>query len=257
MSSILSLQRVSKTFSPYNAAPITALNNISIEVEPGEFVCIVGANGSGKSTLLKVIAGVHRNTLGSVFLAAKNITTWSEQKRSRQITMVDQTPGARLAPDLTIEQNLALYLMRENRPLWHVAVRKSDRDRFFAALSPLGLGLETRMHARVRELSGGQAQALAVAAATKLVQPKLLLLDEHCAALDPRMSNLVMEATSALCRERGITTLMVTHDFRHAAEYGDRLILMREGNPILDVRGGAKSQLTPRDIFEVFMQQQV
>lgn len=252
----LTLSHVSKTFHPDTVAPIRALNDVSIEIEDGDFICVIGANGSGKSTLLRAIAGVHAVSKGAVHLKGRDITRWSEQRRSRRIALVDQLPGARMAPALTVEQNLALSLMRARRPLWQIAVREREREQFRRLLAPLGLGLEDRLDSKIRELSGGQAQALTIAALTQLVTPEVLLLDEHCASLDPRMSNLVMETTASLCKASGITTIMVTHDFEHAAVYGDRLILMKEGRPAIDLRSEEKRDLTPRNIFDLFMQHQ-
>lgn len=257
MSSALSLRHLSKTFFPHTMAPIPALRDVSLEVDAGDFVCIIGANGSGKSTLLRVVAGAHRADTGMVTLAGQDVTRWSEQRRAGQIAFVDQTPGARMAPALSIEQNMALALLRGGgRPLWQIAVRAKERDLFKQTIAPLGLGLENRLGAKMRELSGGQAQALTVASVIRLVTPQLLLLDEHCAALDPRMSKLVMETTSDLCRERGITTIMVTHDFNAAAQYGNRLIMMKEGAIAFDVQGPEKQKLDARNIFDLFMDQQ-
>jgi putative ABC transport system ATP-binding protein len=256
MPTALSLSRVSKIFNPNTIAPIKALNDISLDIEAGEHICIIGANGSGKSTLLRVIAGAHEISEGAIYLNGHDITRWSEHRRSRRVALVDQIPGARMAPALTIEQNLALSLMRTRRPLWQIAVREKEREQFRQVLSPLGLGLESRLDSKVRELSGGQAQALTVVALTRLFTPEILLLDEHCASLDPRMSSLVMETTAKLCQDLRITTVMVTHDFEHAALYGNRLILMAEGKPVVDLRSNEKRGLTARNIFDLFMQHQ-
>lgn len=252
----LSLTQVSKTFHSNVLAPVKALHQLSLNVPRGEFVVVIGANGSGKSTLLRLIAGAHRVDAGVIRLFNREITHWPEHRRSRHIAFVEQLPGARLAPGLTIEENLALSFLRENSRLWQIAIRRKERELFRQVLTPLGLGLENRLGSKLRELSGGQAQALAIAAITGLSAPQLLLLDEHCAALDPRMSALVMDITAKLCRERGITTIMVSHDFEHAAHYGDRLIMMKEGRLVVDLSGDEKKRMDPQSVFKLFMEYQ-
>lgn len=275
----LEVREVDKTFSTSMTLPVQALRRVSLKVAPGEFVCIIGANGSGKSTLLATIAGAYRDVTGAILLDGRDVTRMPQHRRAADIAIVGQQPGAWMAPELTLEENLALILLRgsakavgeagrhsrngartlpgrQPRPWWKFAIRRREREQFREALAPLQLGLEDRLSTSLRNLSGGQAQAIAVAAATALVPPPLLLLDEHCAALDPRMSQFVMETTDRLCRERRVTTLMVTHHLEHAARYGDRLVLMQEGRIAVDLSKQEKQRLTPHDILDVFMEHQ-
>jgi putative ABC transport system ATP-binding protein len=248
----LQIRNVSKTFGTNPETSVRSLAGINLSISDSEFVCVIGANGSGKTTLLKVIVGSYSVSTGQIFLMDRDITNVPEHLRARHLALVSQQPGSRLAPSLTIEQNMAMVAIPD-REWWRFAINKDLRNRFQEVLRPLGLGLEDRLRSKVSELSGGQLQALTLAMTVGFLKPSLLLLDEHCAALDAVMSDKVMALTNSVCGGQSAAVVMVTHNFDHAAAYGDRLIIMHAGSIVEDVGGPTKQAMSPRDVFDRFM----
>ena len=249
---MLSIQNISKTFNPGTVNEKTALHDFSLNLEPADFVSIIGSNGAGKSTLFNAVAGSFYVDEGSICLDGKDITFMTEHKRSRMIGRLFQDPNSGTAPHMTIEENLALAYLRSSKgkaPFSRIS--KKDQSLFRERLSLLNMGLEDRMTQPVGLLSGGQRQALTLLMAT-IVTPKLLLLDEHTAALDPKTASVVMSITERIVLEERLTTLMITHNMRDAIRYGDRLIMLHAGNIILDISGEEKKNLTVTDLLEKF-----
>ena len=245
---MLELQNVKKTFFAGTANEKKALRGVSFTLDDGDFCTVIGSNGAGKSTTLNAIAVVFPIDSGSIKIDGVEISKMPEWKRASMIGRVFQDPMRGTAAGMMISENLAVADRRGRRP----TLRWSDRNARFAELvKMLGLGLETRMTAHVGLLSGGQRQALTLLMAT-LVRPKLLLLDEHTAALDPKTAAKVLEITERLVTEQKLTTLMITHNMRDALRYGNRLIMMHDGRPILDVRGEEKAKLTTVDLLKFF-----
>lgn len=230
---------------------VAALNNVGLEVEKGDFICVIGSNGAGKSTLLNCVSGTYIPDSGTIRLCDENVTSWPEYKRSRFIGRVFQDPLRGTCGSLSIEQNLALATKRGQKRGLSRGVKPKDRDMFRERLKTLGLGLEDRLNDSVGLLSGGQRQALTMLMAT-MVKPELLLLDEHTAALDPKTANQILELTVNIVQEMELTTLMVTHNMNQAIKLGNRLIMLHGGEVILDVRGKEKSELTVEDLLHRF-----
>src|SRR5699024_2425830 len=228
-----------------------ALSGINLELDDGDFVTVIGSNGAGKSTVLNTIAGKVSPDTGIVEIAGRNVTRMKDFKRAKYVGRVFQDPMAGTSPDLTIEQNMALAERRGMRRGLSFGITKAKRQRFAEALEVLELGLEKRLSAKVGLLSGGQRQALSLLMAT-FSQPKILLLDEHTAALDPERARLVTHLTQKVVSEQQLTTLMVTHNMAQALEVGNRLIMMHDGKIILDVSGEQKSAMTVEDLLEQF-----
>ena len=248
---MLSITHVSKTF---NAGTITekhALHDINLTLEDGDFVTVIGGNGAGKSTLLNLIAGVHSCDTGSIVLNGNDITDMSEYKRAAYLGRVFQDPMMGTAANMEIEENLAMALRRGKRRTLRWGIKNAERDIYREKLALLDLGLEDRMKSKVGLLSGGQRQALTLLMAT-LVKPELLLLDEHTAALDPKTAQKVLDLTEQFVQKDNLTTFMVTHNMRHAIQYGNRLIMMLEGNIVFDVRGEEKKHLQVSDLLAKF-----
>ena len=248
---MLELQNVKKTFFAGTANEKKALRGVSFTLDDGDFCTVIGSNGAGKSTTLNAIAGVFPIDSGSIKIDGVEISKMPEWKRASMIGRVFQDPMRGTAAGMMISENLAVADRRGRRPtlLWS---DRSHRNALFDELvKMLGLGIETRMTAHVGLLSGGQRQALTLLMAT-LVRPKLLLLDEHTAALDPKTAAKVLEITERLVTEQKLTTLMITHNMRDALRYGNRLIMMHDGRPILDVRGEEKAKLTTVDLLKFF-----
>ena len=251
---MLKLDHISKTFNPGTVNEKKALSGLSLHLEPGDFVTIVGSNGAGKSTLFNAIAGGFYVDEGSITLAGEDITFQPEYRRSRVLGRLFQDPMRGTAPHMTIEENLALAYLRSVRTRSPFGtVSKKDREYFRERLAALGLGLEDRMTSKVGLLSGGQRQAVTLLMAT-LKKPKLLLLDEHTAALDPKTAAKVLEISNKIVQENHLTTLMITHNMRDAIRYGNRLIMMNEGHVIYDVRGEEKTKLEVSDLLQRFEQ---
>lgn len=250
---MLELACISKTFNPGTVNEKKALSGVALRLEKGDFVTIVGSNGAGKSTLFNAIAGAFYVDEGAIRLAGEDITFKPEYKRSREIGRLFQDPMRGTAPHMTIEENLALAYLRtaKNQNAFFSRTSKAEKQFFRDRLALLDMGLEDRMKQPVGLLSGGQRQALTLLMAT-LVPPKLLLLDEHTAALDPHTAAKVLQLSDQIVRENGLMTMMVTHNMRDAIAYGNRLIMMHAGNIILDISGEDKKKLTVPDLMEAF-----
>lgn len=228
-----------------------ALDNISLNIEDGEFVTIIGGNGSGKTTLLNMIAGVYTPDHGSIYINGNNITKMPEHKRSRYIGRVFQDPTLGTVGEMSIEENFSLALKRGSVPKLVWSLKKSQRSFFKDEISKLNLGLENSLSTKVRLLSGGQRQALTLLMAN-LKKPDILLLDEHTAALDPKTSKIVLDLSEKMIHDNHLTALMITHNMKDAIRYGDRLIMMSNGRIILDVKGEEKKHLTVEMLIEKF-----
>ena len=251
---MLELSHISKTFNPGTINEKTALRDVSLSLKEGEFVTVLGSNGAGKSTLFNAISGAFLPDTGTVTLDGMDMTEWPDYKRSKYIGQMFQDPMRGTAPNMTIEENLALAYLRANgRMSPFSVVTKADRERFREQLARLGLGLETRMSQPVGLLSGGQRQALTLLMAT-VVTPKLLLLDEHTAALDPATAEKVLALTEEIVAKDNITCMMITHNMQSALEHGNRTIMMDRGGIILDVAGEERAALGVADLLERFRQ---
>ena len=245
---MLKIEHISKTFNPGTINEKAALRDLSLHLAPGDFVTIIGSNGAGKSTLFNAICGSFFTDSGSIYLDGKNITFQPEYMRSRQIGRLFQDPMRGSAPHMTIEENLALAAPSGG---WLGHMTRADRAAFRDRLAQLGMGLEDRMKQPVGLLSGGQRQALTLLMAT-FKPPKLLLLDEHTAALDPATAEKVLEITRQTVAEHHITTLMVTHNMHQALELGNRTLMMDSGRIVLDVAGEERSKMTVDDLLAQF-----
>ena len=252
---MLKLQNVTKTFNPGTVNEKAALRGIDLALDAGDFVTILGSNGAGKSTLFGAIAGSFVVDTGSTHLDGQNITNLPDYKRSKYIGRLFQDPLKGTAPSMTIEENLALAYLRasEARSPFSV-VTAADRKGFREKLAMLELGLEDRMDHPVGLLSGGQRQALTLLMAT-LVTPKLLLLDEHTAALDPATAEKVLALTKKIVAENHITCLMITHNIPSALNLGNRTIMMNGGRIVLELKGQERAGMTTEDLLKVFHQQ--
>lgn len=248
---MLWLEHVSKTFNTGTINERKALIDAQLHVAPGEFVTVIGGNGAGKSTILNAIAGTWPIDEGAIILDGVNMTGLPEYKRAPYIGRVFQDPKMGTAADMQIEENLALARRRGQKRGLRWGVTKAEREEYREKLAILRLGLEERMTTKVGLLSGGQRQALTLLMAT-LAKPKLLLLDEHTAALDPATAAKVLETTDHLVSENKLTTIMITHNMKDAIEHGDRLIMMNEGRIIYDVSGEEKQKLTREDLLQKF-----
>ena len=245
---MLVIQNIAKTFNPGTVNEKQALSGLSLQLAAGDFVTIVGSNGAGKSTLFNAIAGDFYVDEGSIALDGQDITYLPAHKRSRQIGRLFQDPMRGTAPHMTIEENLALAAGSGG---WFSHMSQADRARFRDRLALLDMGLEDRMRQPVGLLSGGQRQALTLLMAT-MNPPKLLLLDEHTAALDPGTAEKVLKITRDVVSQHSITTLMVTHNMKNALELGNRTLMMDSGNIVLDVRGEERAGMTVNDLLERF-----
>ena len=248
---MLKLQNIAKTFNPGTITEKYALRGVTLHLPPGDFVTVIGGNGAGKSTLMNSIAGTFRVDAGSIIIAGTDITKWPEHKRAKYIGRVFQDPMMGTAAGMMIEENLAIAARRGNAPRLRWSFSKAQRERFRELLAGLDLGLEDRLESKVGLLSGGQRQALTLLMAT-MAEPKLLLLDEHTAALDPKTAEKVLDITKSIVEKRKLTTLMITHNMKDALRLGNRLIMMHEGNILVDVKGEEKSRLTVRDLLALF-----
>lgn len=248
---MLKVQNVSKTFNPGTITERKALVNVSLELAEGDFVTVIGGNGAGKSTLLNLIAGVFPADCGSITLAGQDITDWKEHMRATLLGRVFQDPMMGTASNMMIEENLAFALRRGQKRGLGWGIHPKERAMYRERLVTLGLGLENRLAAKVGLLSGGQRQALTLLMAT-LRKPKLLLLDEHTAALDPKTARKVLELTEEIISRDHLTAFMVTHNMRDAIHYGNRLIMMMDGHIIYDVSGDEKKNLQVSDLLQKF-----
>ena len=245
---MLILQNISKTFNPGTVNAKQALDKLSLHIRKGDFVSIIGANGAGKSTLFNAICGSFFPDTGSVFMDGRDITWMPEHQRAKQIGRLFQDPMRGTAPDMSIEENLALAAGNGG---WLSRVSGADKKAFRDKLALLDMGLENRMKQPVGLLSGGQRQALTLLMATYHI-PKLLLLDEHTAALDPKTAEKVLRLTKHLIEENGLTALMVTHNMKDALALGNRTIMMHEGKVILDLDAEQKQHMTVEDLLAQF-----
>ena len=249
---MLDLNHVSMTFNPGTVNEKKALTDINLHMESGEFATIVGSNGAGKSTLFNAIAGSFIPDTGSILLDGVDMTFQPDFRRSKAIGRLFQDPLKGTAPNMTIEENLALaYLRASTHTSPFSRITKADRELFTDRLVQLGLGLENRMKQPVGLLSGGQRQALTLLMAT-MNKPKLLLLDEHTAALDPKTALKVLTLSAKIVEENHLTTMMITHNMKDAIKYGNRLIMMHEGHIIYDVSGEEKKNLHVSDLLAKF-----
>lgn len=248
---MLDLKDVSITFYPNTINERKALDHVSLHLDPGDFVCILGSNGAGKSTLLNAISGSLMMDEGTLILDGINLTRQPEYVRSRYMGRLFQDPMRGTAPDMTIVENLGLAYSRGKRKGLNKAIRKKDNAFFHERLAELGLGLEDRMQQPVGLLSGGQRQALALLMAT-IVPPKLLLLDEHTAALDPKTATSVMNLTEKIIQEHQITTIMITHNLKQSLVYGNKTLIMNEGRIVAWLNEEEKKRMTPTQLLEMY-----
>ena len=248
---MLKVQNVCKTFNAGTINEKRALVNVDLHLAPGDFVTVIGGNGAGKSTLMNMIAGVYPIDSGVIELDGRDISLLSEPARAKYLGRVFQDPMMGTAADMQIIENLAMAKRRGKRRTLAWGVTRAERDEYTERLRELGLGLEKRLTTKVGLLSGGQRQALTLLMAT-LTEPKLLLLDEHPAALDPKTASKVLDLTEKIVDERRLTTLMVTHNMNDAIRLGNRLIMMHEGRVIYDVSGAEKRSLTVADLLQKF-----
>ena len=250
---MLKVQNVCKTFNAGTINETRALVNVDLHLAPGDFVTVIGGNGAGKSTLMNMIAGVYPIDSGVIELDGRDISLLSEPARAKYLGRVFQDPMMGTAADMQIIENLAMAKRRGKRRTLAWGVTRAERDEYTERLRELGLGLEKRLTTKVGLLSGGQRQALTLLMAT-LTEPKLLLLDEHTAALDPKTASKVLDLTEKIVDERRLTTLMVTHNMNDAIRLGNRLIMMHEGRVIYDVSGAEKRSLTVADLLLKFVE---
>lgn len=248
---MLVLEDVKKTFNQGTVNEKKALQGINLTLNEGDFVTVIGGNGAGKSTMLNSVAGVFNIDSGRILIDGVNVTDLPEYKRAKLIGRVFQDPMMGTAATMQIEENLALAARRGNPRTLRPGITKSDREFYREQLKILGLGLEDRMTSKVGLLSGGQRQALTLLMAT-LQQPKLLLLDEHTAALDPKTAAKVLDVTDRIVKKSGLTTLMITHNMRDAIAHGNRLIMMYDGRIVVDVSGEEKQKLTVEKLLGLF-----
>ena len=248
---MLELKNLYKTFNAGTVNEKRAIDGLDLTLEDGDFVTIIGGNGAGKSTTLNLIAGVFPADQGNIILDGVDITRLPEHKRAKYLGRVFQDPMMGTAATMGIEENLALANRRGQRRTLRPGITAQEREKFRKQLAALGLGLEDRMTSKVGLLSGGQRQALTLLMAT-LKKPRLLLLDEHTAALDPKTADKVLQITEEIVARDKLTTLMVTHNMKHAIQYGNRLIMMDAGKVVVDIRGEVKKNLTVRDLLEKF-----
>ena len=248
---MLDLKNVKKTFNAKTVNEKIALDGLSLHLNDGEFVTVIGGNGAGKSTMLNAIAGVWPIDQGSIVIDGTDISRLPEYQRAPLLGRVFQDPMTGTAATMQIEENLALAARRGERRTLKPGITRAERNQYREQLASLGLGLENRMTTKVGLLSGGQRQALTLLMAT-LKKPKLLLLDEHTAALDPRTAEKVLELSDQIVTENKLMTLMVTHNMRDAIRYGTRLIMMNEGKIILDIAGEEKRRLTVENLMAAF-----
>ena len=248
---MLDLKNVSKTFHPGTVNARTALDDLSLHLNEGDFVTVIGGNGAGKSTLLNAIAGTFAVDRGSISIGGQDVTRLPEFKRAALIGRVFQDPMLGTAATMQIEENLALAARRGQTRGLKWGITKEEREKYRALLQPLDLGLEDRLTAKVGLLSGGQRQALTLLMAS-LQQPKLLLLDEHTAALDPKTAAKVLALSDQIVAENHLTTLMITHNMKDAIRHGNRLLMMSAGKVVLDISGEEKRKLTVEDLLHRF-----
>ena len=248
---MLVIKDIYKTFNPGTLNEKRALNGLNLILEDGDFVTVIGGNGAGKSTMLNAIAGVWMVDEGQILIDGQDVTKLPEHKRAKYLGRVFQDPMTGTAATMEIQENLALAKRRGNTRTLRAGITKAEREEYHEYLKILELGLEDRMTAKVGLLSGGQRQALTLLMAS-LKQPKLLLLDEHTAALDPKTAAKVLDITETIVNKNHLTTLMITHNMKDAIAHGNRLIMMMDGKIILDIKGEEKKKLTVEQLLHKF-----
>ena len=248
---MLDVKNIWKTFNAGTVNEKTALRGVSLHLNDGDFVTVIGGNGAGKSTLLNAVAGVWPVDAGSISIGGVDLTHMPEHKRAKYIGRVFQDPMMGTAATMQIEENLALAARRGKARTLRAGISRAEREEYIERLKILDLGLENRLTSKVGLLSGGQRQALTLLMAT-LIKPQLLLLDEHTAALDPKTAAKVLDATDRIIEKDHLTTLMITHNMRDAIQHGNRLIMMYEGRIVIDVSGEEKRKLTVPQLLELF-----
>lgn len=248
---MLTLDKITLYFHKGSINEVRALTDVDLTINEGDFITVIGSNGAGKSTLLNTLAGTFPPHSGTITMRDQDITPWPEYKRARHMGRVFQDPLKGTCASLSIAQNMALAARRGKRRGFSRGVTAADREMFATEVKKIGLGLEDRLDDRIGLLSGGQRQALTLLMAT-MVRPDLLLLDEHTAALDPKTANQTLMLTEHLVTENQLTTLMVTHNMNQAIKLGNRLIMLHQGEIILDVTGEAKRELTVNDLLAQF-----
>lgn len=253
---MLELRNIKKTFNTGTIDEKTLFDGFSFQMKPGEFVSVIGSNGSGKTTMLNIISGDTLPDGGSVFLDGEDITRQKNFRRAKKIARVFQNPAMGTCPSMTVFENLSVFDNKLKPYNLTMGLNKARKSYYQEQLKILGMSLEDRLNVKAGALSGGQRQALALVMAT-LVKPDLLLLDEHTAALDPKSSDIVMELTDRVIREKGITALMITHNLKYALDYTSRFIMLHEGNIVLEKSGQEKAQMTADEILETFHRLQI
>lgn len=248
---MLKVEQLSKVFNPNTINENRVFHKLSLQVDKGDFVAIIGSNGAGKSTLLNMISGMIDSDSGVILLDGKDVSNKAEYTRSKEIGRVFQNPSIGVSPKMTILENLSLADNKGKTYGLSLAVNKKRIEYYKELLKEVDLGLEDKLYNKVELLSGGQRQALTLIMAV-MSEPKLLLLDEHTAALDPKTSEKIMDITKKIVEERGITTLMVTHNLKHALEAGNRLFMMHRGEIVIDVKGQDKKELNTEKLMALF-----
>lgn len=251
MAEMLKIDNIKKTFNPGTINEKIALNGVNLTLEEGDFVTVIGGNGAGKSTTLNAIAGVWPVDSGKIYIGGDDITRLSEHKRAKYLGRVFQDPMTGTATTMSIEENMAIAARRGQRRGLTWGITKKERDTYRELLATLDLGLEDRLSSKVGLLSGGQRQAITLLMAA-IKQPRLLLLDEHTAALDPKTAAKVLEISDRIIAEHHLTAMMVTHNMKDAIAHGNRLIMMHEGRVILNIAGEEKKKLTVEDLLHQF-----
>ena len=249
---MLKIKNLHKTFNPGTINEKKALDGLDLHIKDGDFVTVIGGNGAGKSTLLNAICGVWKPDHGTIEIDGVDVTNMPDYKRAAYLGRVFQDPMKGTAPDMEIAENLAIAARRGTKRRLIRGVKKAEREEYKKLLATLELGLEDRISAKVGLLSGGQRQAVTLLMAS-LKRPKLLLLDEHTAALDPKTAAKVLEITDRIVEENKLTTLMITHNMKDAIAHGNRLIMMHEGHVVVDVEGEEKKKLTVEDLLHLFV----
>lgn len=248
---MLQLSTLYQTFHPGEINEVRALRGIDLIVPPGQFVTVIGSNGAGKSTIFNVVAGVYPPSEGTIAIEGEDVTKWPEHRRAQYVGRVFQDPLMGTAASMSIAQNLTLALLRGERRRLRTGVTRERMESFRVLLAPLGLGLEDRLDTRVAMLSGGQRQALTLLMAT-LTHPKVLLLDEHTAALDPATAAKIIELTQKIVAEQQLTTLMITHNMHQALTVGDRTLMMDAGQIVLDISGSEREAMSVQELIAQF-----
>lgn len=251
MKKLLQIHNITKIFGEGTINEKVAINDLSLELEEGDFVTVIGNNGAGKSTLMNLIAGVYNTDKGQILVDGKDVTKSSEHKRAKYIGRVFQDPLKGTAFDMTIEENLAIAACKAKPRGLQRGITKKDREYFKEQLKVLDMGLEEKMTQKVKLLSGGQRQALTLFMAT-MAEPKILLLDEHTAALDPLAASKILDLTEKFAQKSNMCTLMITHNMKDALKYGNRTILMQDGKVVMDIKGEERQNMTVEKLIAKF-----